>query len=114
MGTSLVFVVFLAGLYYVLRPLFKKRIAAGREADKMLAQLYNKRDMVLARIKESEFDHAMGKLTKQDFESMNAEYRLEAVNILRQIEERMEKNSARASVELEIERMKDGNSVNPS
>jgi hypothetical protein len=51
-----------------------------------LADLYSRRDNLLAAIKEVEFDHAMSKISVEDFNDMHARYRQDAVAVLKRID----------------------------
>lgn len=51
-----------------------------------LAELREEKGRVLRAIKELEFDHAMGKLSDEDFKQIGDRYRLRAIEVLRQLE----------------------------
>jgi hypothetical protein len=51
-----------------------------------LAELREEKSRVLRAIKELEFDHAMGKLSDEDFKQIGDRYRLRAIEVLRQLE----------------------------
>jgi hypothetical protein len=51
-----------------------------------LAELREEKSRVLRAIKELEFDHAMGKLSDEDFKQIGDRYRLRAIEVIRQLE----------------------------
>ncbi len=51
------------------------------------AGLREEKQRVLRAIKELEFDHAMGKLSAEDFKQVGAGYRLRAIEVMRALEE---------------------------
>src|SRR5688500_14826564 len=50
------------------------------------AALEREKTLVLRSIKELEFDHAMGKLTKADFDEMSTRLRARAIGLMRQLD----------------------------
>ena len=50
------------------------------------AALEREKTLVLRSIKELEFDHAMGKLTKADFDDMSTRLRARAIGLMRQLD----------------------------
>jgi hypothetical protein len=51
-----------------------------------LAELREEKGRVLRAIKELEFDHAMGKLSDEDFKQIGDRYRLRAIEVIRELE----------------------------
>lgn len=51
-----------------------------------LAELREEKGRVLRAIKELEFDHAMGKLSDEDFKQIGDRYRLRAIEVIRLLE----------------------------
>ncbi|HEY1547773.1 MAG TPA: hypothetical protein VGG28_08135 [Kofleriaceae bacterium] len=51
-----------------------------------LGELEKEKRTLLKAIKEAEFDHAMGKLSKRDAESLIAQYRARAIEVIKQID----------------------------
>ena len=75
------------GAYRTLSPLVSKEI----EAPQMLAgrtrvALEREKTLVLRSIKELEFDFAMGKIAKPDFDEMSARLRGRAVGLMKQLD----------------------------
>ena len=54
------------------------------------AELRDEKRRVLRAIKELEFDHAMGKLSDEDYEDVGNRYRLRAIEVMRALDERDE------------------------
>jgi len=59
--------------------------ALGRDSVGV-AELREEKRRVLRAIKELEFDHAMGKLSDQDFKQIGDRYRLRAIEVIRELE----------------------------
>lgn len=75
------------GAYRALAPLVAERIEqpitfAGRTR----IALEREKNLVLRSIKELEFDHAMGKIAKADFDDMSARLRARAAGLMRQLD----------------------------
>jgi len=51
------------------------------------AELERQKKMLLKAIKEAEFDHLMGKLSKRDVDEMVRNYRLRAIDVIKQLED---------------------------
>lgn len=89
MITVILFAIILASVAFVALPYFRKKAVAPvgmAKKNGQLADLYTRRDNLLAAIKEIEFDHAMGKISAEDFTDMNARYRQDAVTVLKRID----------------------------
>jgi hypothetical protein len=76
------------GAYRILSPL----VAADVEAPPMIAgrtrvALEREKTLVLRSIKELEFDFAMGKVAKADFDEMSTRLRQRAIGLIRQLDE---------------------------
>lgn len=67
------------------------------------ADLEREKRTLLKAIKEAEFDHEMGKLSKADAESMIATYRARAIEVIKELERQGNaSNSVRAEIEREV------------
>jgi hypothetical protein len=89
MITAIFLAIILASVAFVALPYFRIKAAAasnGATKNVRLADLYSRRDNLLAAIKEIEFDHAMGKISAEDFAEMNSRYRQEAVTVLQRVD----------------------------
>ena len=95
MTTPILFSIILATIVYIALPYFRKAaiVRVGVTAKNgRLADLLARRDNLLVTIKDLEFDHAMGKISAEDFAEMNSRYRQEAVIALKQIDAANGKN----------------------
>jgi len=77
------------GVYRVLAPLV---VAEHAEMPSLIegrtrASLEREKTLVLRSIKELEFDFAMGKIAKNDFDEMSARLRSRAIRLMRQLDE---------------------------
>ncbi|MCA1586371.1 MAG: zinc ribbon domain-containing protein [Acidobacteria bacterium] len=100
------------GLYRTLLPLVS---AEGGDAPTLIggrtrAALEREKLLVLRAIKELEFDHAMGKVAKADFEEMGARLRSRAIGLLQKLEDG---NGYRAIVERELQMRLAGRTAAP-
>jgi hypothetical protein len=72
------------------RPAIETLIVDGTESGaeaSTLAELREDKRRLLRAIKELEFDHAMGKLSDEDFREIGDRYRLRAIEVLRLLDE---------------------------
>jgi hypothetical protein len=72
------------------RPAVETLIVEGAETGPgafKLAELREDKRRLLRAIKELEFDHAMGKLSDEDFREIGDRYRLRAIEVLRMLDE---------------------------
>ena len=73
--------------YKMLAPLaLDDALPAEPIGDRLRADLEREKTLVLRSIKELEFDHAMGKLSQQDFDEMTGRLRARAIGIMKQID----------------------------
>jgi flagellar biosynthesis/type III secretory pathway M-ring protein FliF/YscJ len=80
---ALLFVLVVA---FVLVPLRRER-ARGEEEDPRIADLESRKEAKYREIRDTELDHAAGKLSDEDFRRQDAELRAEAIEILKQLDE---------------------------
>ena len=76
-----------AGLY-IATPFFKKdkvQLAFGTDGNG-LADLESEKENLFAAIHDLDFDYRMGKLSYEDFEKLNQDYKQQTVDLLRQID----------------------------
>ncbi len=71
---------------FVLRPLFSDR-EEGELEDPRLADLEARKEAKYREIRDTQLDHAAGKLSEEDFKRQDAELRREAIEILDRLEE---------------------------
>jgi hypothetical protein len=79
-------VIGLAALFFVVWPLLAKRVPPYQQQDDRLIDLINRKDVVLAAIKDLEFDFHVGKISAEDFERFNERLRRQAIIYMQQIE----------------------------
>ncbi len=81
---------------YVVYPLFQKRYQLTPlmffENAGNLNDLESAKEEALRAIKEIDFEYQLGKMTREDYESLKAEYQRRAVLILKQIDDRQQRN----------------------
>ncbi|MEK6252812.1 MAG: hypothetical protein AABM43_12960 [Actinomycetota bacterium] len=70
---------------FVLVPLRRERSEGGE--DPRIADLESRKEAKYREIRDTELDHAAGKLSDEDFRRQDAELRREAVEILNQLDE---------------------------
>ena len=85
---------------FVADPLFRRtpEVAALGEISEQAEDLYKRKESTFSALKELEFDFRTGKLSRTDFEELDAKYRTEAVGILEAIDS-YESDTAAAEVE---------------
>jgi flagellar biosynthesis/type III secretory pathway M-ring protein FliF/YscJ len=71
---------------FVIVPLRRQREERGGE-DPRVADLESQKEAKYREIRDTELDHAAGKLSDEDFRRQEAELRAEAVAILKQLDE---------------------------
>jgi cytochrome c-type biogenesis protein CcmI len=71
---------------FVLRPLWREERDGGGE-DPRVADLEARKEAKYREIRDTELDHAAGKLSDEDFRRQEAELRREAVEILKGLDE---------------------------
>ena len=70
---------------FVVVPLRRERAEGGGE-DPRIADLESRKEAKYREIRDTELDHAAGKLSDEDFRRQDAELRREAVEILKQLD----------------------------
>ena len=76
---------FVLVLWFVIAPLRRERSRGGEE-DPRIADLESRKEAKYREIRDTELDHAAGKLSEEDFRRQDAELRREAVEILKQLD----------------------------
>lgn len=92
-----------AAFYRMLAPLTQDVVLRAGEpvSERTRAALEREKLLVLRSIKELEFDHAMGKLSKKDFDEMSGRLRARAISLMRQLE--LDPEGYKSSIERELE-----------
>ncbi len=83
--------------FFIINPLLKPGRMVGAialETDEMLVELNLKKEEAYATISELEFDLNMGKLSKEDYETLKVQYTHEAVDCIKAMDE-LKKNKNR-------------------
>ena len=93
--------------FYIISPLLKSDRLDGSfvlQTDEMLAELNLKKEGAYATIRELEFDLNMGKLSKEDYETLKAQYMRDAVDCLKTADElQMNRDSQTGLSEKDLE-----------
>jgi hypothetical protein len=76
-----------AVIIFVTVPLRRPRQDAAEGEDPRVADLEARKEAKYREIRDTELDHAAGKLSDEDFRRQNAELRREAIEILKLIDE---------------------------
>lgn len=107
MNELILIMILLATVVYVLQPYWRKRaVVNSGSGNGQLIDLIEKRDSLLAQIKELEFDHEVGKVSAEDFGEINARYRTETINVLRRIDALNGKNRPSQKLEEELQQLR--------
>ncbi|NIR50666.1 zinc ribbon domain-containing protein [candidate division KSB1 bacterium] len=87
MSEIILMIIILATMAYVAKPYWRRTSVVVLEAGNgHLAELKTQRDNLLTAIKELEFDHQTGKISEQDFAEINAQYRSQAISMMKRID----------------------------
>ncbi|NIR51647.1 zinc ribbon domain-containing protein [candidate division KSB1 bacterium] len=78
--------------FFVVSPIIQSRMMKGASNNKNpnlqdLNDLIERKETVYSQIKDIEFDYQMGKLSESDFKELRQQYKAEAVDLLKQIDE---------------------------
>jgi hypothetical protein len=92
-----------AAFYRMLAPLTQEVVLRAGEpvSERTRTALEREKMLVLRSIKELEFDHAMGKLSKKDFDEMSGRLRTRALALMRQLEQ--DPDGYKSIIERELE-----------
>lgn len=91
------------GAYRILLPLVAKDVEAPPMiAGRTRAALEREKTLVLRSIKELEFDYAMGKVAKADFDEMSARLRARAGGLIRQLDASGYKDQIAKEIEIRL------------
>ncbi len=85
----IVFLILASG-YWIIRPLLSPeqlQDSLTPDLNERLNQITLKKEGAYATIKELEFDLSMGKLSKEDFETMKKQYTLDALEYIEEIDQ---------------------------
>lgn len=81
--------IFISAMFFVGYPIFKKSGIKGRElaVNEALGELIHKKEAVYTSIKDLDFDYRTGKLSEDDYNELKDRYELEALHILKDIDD---------------------------
>src|SRR3989338_6174730 len=76
-------------MFFVGYPIFKKSGIRGRESgvNEALGELIHKKEVVYTSIKDLDFDYRTGKLSEDDYKELKEKYEVEALHILKDIDD---------------------------
>lgn len=104
MMTLLVMVLILVGvIFFMAVPFFRPEEAKAimtAYPDGELPALFLEKEAAYAAIKDLDFDHLMGKLSDEDYRSLQSKYEFRAIDVLKKIE----KSDGHEAIEQEIEK----------
>ena len=86
---SLEILIFISAMFLVGYPIFKKSGIRSRESgvSQALGELIHKKEAVYTSIKDLDFDYRTGKLSEDDYKELKERYELEALHILKDIDD---------------------------
>ena len=86
---SLEILIFISAMFFVGYPIFKKSGIRGLESgvNEALGELIHKKEVVYTSIKDLDFDYRTGKLSEDDYKELKERYELEALHILKDIDD---------------------------
>src|SRR3990172_3046862 len=107
MDEIILILMILATFAYVAWPYWRgQSIIMAGSGNGQLAELIEKRDSLLAQIKEIEFDCEIGKISPEDYAEINSRYRNEAVSLLRRIDTFGGNNRSMLKIETELAQLR--------
>lgn len=85
-GAALIYA--LRGLFSMVQALAQPSVESALRAGggRARAELRDEKKRVLRAIKELDFDYGMGKLSKEDYESVRADYQMRAIAVMRELD----------------------------
>lgn len=86
---SLEILIFISAMFFVGYPIFKKSEIRKRESgvNEALGELIHKKEAVYTSIKDLDFDYRTGKLSADDYKELKEKYEVEALHILKDIDD---------------------------
>lgn len=89
---------------FVARQLVERQAQPVSEADRELSALQAERDRILQLLQDLEMDHAMGKITPEDYQAQRAPLVARGAEVLRQIDQHLPARPAAATADDALER----------
>lgn len=107
MSELVLVMILMATTAYVAKPYWQRQKVTKLDSHNgQLTDLLERRDNLLAAIKEIEFDCQTGKISAEDFTEMNAKYRFEAITVMKRIDNIRGNNRASQRLEEELRSMR--------
>ncbi len=114
MNITIILIITVLVAIYIALPFFLRRkklntlvteseVAYQDPITEKLKNLNNQKDNLYIAIKDIEFDYGLGKLSKEDYEELNAKYKNEAASVLKEIDA-IEKEGEIKTLDQELER----------
>ena len=80
--------IFVSAMFFVGYPIFKRQEARIKtQENEALGELIHKKEAVYISIKDLDFDYRTGKLSEDDYNELKERYELEALHILKDIDD---------------------------
>ena len=80
--------IFVSAMFFVGYPIFKRQEARVKtQENEALGELIHKKEAVYISIKDLDFDYRTGKLSEDDYKELKERYELEALHILKDIDD---------------------------
>jgi competence protein ComGC len=80
--------IFVSAMFIVGYPIFKRQEARVKDqGNEVLDELVHKKEVVYTSIKDLDFDYRTGKLSEDDYKELKERYELEALHILKDIDD---------------------------
>ncbi|MBI5749122.1 MAG: DUF4190 domain-containing protein [Nitrospinae bacterium] len=87
--------IFVSAMFFVGYPIFKRQEARVKtQENEALGELIHKKEAVYTSIKDLDFDYRTGKLSEDDYKELKEKYEVEALHILKDIDDSGKKKTA--------------------
>lgn len=95
--------------YWILHPLLKPKgieslSLQGKEEREMALQ--QRKEEMYGAIKEMEFDFEMGKISEEDYQELRSQYKVRALEIMKELDTRDEGDDIDREIEREVEQLR--------
>jgi hypothetical protein len=88
---------------FVARPLVERQAQPVSDSDRELSALQAERDRIMRLLQDLEMDHAMGKITPEDYQAQRAPLVTRGAEVLRQIDQHLPVGPAAATADDALE-----------
>ncbi len=109
MSSVLFWIIALASVAFIFWPFWRRRVAlegVTNGVSSHLADLLAQRDNLLSAIKDIEFDYEMGKISREDFEQIQEQYRQQAIELFKRIDAAKGRAIPRKKLETELQMLR--------